>query len=162
MPEDVTPAGEEDLEEEADLELDDAEIDDAEIDTDEEFEDDVDLVEDEVDVPDDDLVVADDEEEVEAAPPAKPASEEDSEEDDLEEVDPDDVEADLDTILKDRIAAADDDEEDEEEPPDTDDRADGNRIQPRRPGEFVCRSCFLVKPHTQLADATLQLCADCV
>ena len=79
-------------------------------------------------------------------------------------LDPDDVEADLDTILKDRIAAAEDEEEDEEdEPADVEDRSgDGGKIQPRRPGEFVCQSCFLVKSPPQLADAKRMLCVDCV
>ena len=78
-----------------------------------------------------------------------------------EEADPDDVEADLDTILKDRIAAQpDEDEGDEDEQPEPDDRGDGTgRIQPKRPGEFVCQSCFLVKHPRQLADPrTRMLC----
>ena len=92
------------------------------------------------------------------------ADDEDEEEED-DDVDPDDVEADLDTILKDRIAAQPDDgeEEDDEEQPETDERGDGTgRIQPKRPGEFVCQSCFLVKHPSQLADADLMLCTDCV
>src|ERR687891_597684 len=89
----------------------------------------------------------------------------DEEDEDIEEVDLDDVEADLDTILKDRIAAQPDEaeEEDEEEQPEVDERGDGTgRIQPKRPGEFVCQSCFLVKHPSQLADADQMLCADCV
>jgi hypothetical protein len=120
---------------------------------------------------DDDLV--DDDEEAAAAPatpkPAKAApkarrGDDDEEEDDDEDVSDDDVEADLDTILKDRIAAQPDDDEDEEDgTPEPDERGDGaGRIQPRRPGEFVCQSCFLVKHPSQLADADNQLCADCV
>src|ERR687891_532413 len=105
--------------------------------------------------PDEELDVEDLEEEFVAEP------------EDLEEalVDPDDVEADLDTILKDRIAAQPDegDEEDEEEQPETDERGDGTgRIQPKRPGEFVCQSCFLVKHPSQLADPDQMLCTDCV
>jgi hypothetical protein len=124
---------------------------------------------------DDDEDVAEDDAEVEdvapvaAAPPAPPrtrrAREDDEEEDDDEDVSDDDVEADLDTILKDRIAAQPDDDEDDEEdgPPEPDDRSDGaGRIQPRRPGEFVCQSCFLVKHPSQLADADHMLCTDCV
>src|SRR5262249_33828506 len=88
----------------------------------------------------------------------------DEDDDDLEALDPDDVEAALDTILKDRIAAADEDDEDEdEEAADAEDRVDGsNRIVPKRPGEFVCQSCFLVKHPSQLADPKHQLCFDCV
>src|ERR687891_526426 len=55
------------------------------------------------------------------------------------------------------------DEEDEEEQPETDERGDGTgRIQPKRPGEFVCQSCFLVKHPSQLADPDQMLCTDCV
>jgi hypothetical protein len=90
------------------------------------------------------------------------ATEDDDDEEEDDE-DPDDVEEDLDTILKDRIAAADvEDVEDEDEVVDVDDRGDTNKIQPRRPGEFVCQSCFLLKPRSQLADNKRQLCLDCV
>jgi hypothetical protein len=86
------------------------------------------------------------------------------EEDEDEEDDPDDVEADLDTILKDRIAAADDEDEDEDEEvlEVVDASGDGTKILPRRPGEFLCQSCFLVKAPSQLADAKANLCVDCV
>lgn len=76
------------------------------------------------------------------SPPA-PKSDTDDEEDD--EADPDDVEADLDTILKDRIASGDDeDEEDEEEvaPPPTD--VTGERVAPKREDEWTCEGCFLI------------------
>jgi hypothetical protein len=83
---------------------------------------------------------ADDEEE---APPARSKREDDEEED---EADPDDVEADLDTILKDRIAAADDeDEEDEEvvpEPRTAGEVAEG--VTPKKANEFMCTGCFLL------------------
>lgn len=88
--------------------------------------------------------------------------EDDDDEDDDEE---DDVEADLDTILKDRIAAPPDEGEDEDEvvPAESEERGDGTgRIQPRKPGEFVCQSCFLVKHPSQLADPDNRFCADCV
>ena len=103
-------------------------------------------------------------EEEEAAPAtprrAVPAEEEDEDED---LVDPDDVEADLDTILKDRLVTAEEEADDEEEEVEVDDRGDPvDRIQPKRPGEFVCQSCFLVKHPSQMADAKRQLCADCV
>jgi Domain of unknown function (DUF4193) len=32
---------------------------------------------------------------------------------------------------------------------------------PRRPGEFLCSSCFLVLPRNQLADKERMLCRDC-
>jgi hypothetical protein len=152
------------LEEEIDEEL----IDDDEIDPDLVADDDDlvtdDLVADEL-TDDDDIAPVDDVIPGVVAEPApakvtKPASDDEDEDDD--ELDPDDVEEDLDQILKDRIAAAPDDEEDEEVP-DTEDRSEpGGRVQPKRPGEFVCQSCFLVKHPSQLADAEHMLCADCV
>jgi hypothetical protein len=169
----------------ADEEIEDKEFDEEDLDVEEDFAaepEDLDeaLVGDEVDVvADEEFEELDDEEEeedeveveLEPAPKAKATAtktrraddEEEEEEDD--DVDPDDVEADLDTILKDRIAAQPDDgeEEDDEEQPETDERGDGTgRIQPKRPGEFVCQSCFLVKHPSQLADPDLMLCADCV
>ena len=110
----------------------------------------------------DDLGDDDEEEAPIEEPRAKVTDDEEEDDDDL--VDPDDVEADLDTILKDRIAAAEEEEDDEEtEPTDAAARAgESGKIAPRRPGEFVCQSCFLVKSPAQLADAKAQLCVDCV
>ncbi len=84
---------------------------------------------------------------------------------DLEdEEDPTDVEDPLDVLLRERISSDledDDDLDDDDE--DEDDRTEGgSRIPSRRPGEFVCTSCFLVKAPSQLADATRILCRDCV
>ncbi len=151
-----------DLEEE---ELDADPVEDLDEDLDE---DDLEVALDDDDIVDDDVVVdvdiADDEdaEEPIEEPRAKVTDDEEDDDDDL--VDPDDVEADLDTILKDRIAAADEEEDDEEtEPTDAEDRAgETGKIAPRRPGEFVCQSCFLVKSPSQLANAKAQLCVDCV
>ncbi len=167
-PEDDMADDEEELDEDDEPDLDDADLDEADLEGDEEFDDD--LVDDEELVDEDvDRRVARTGEEptrrasaVAATRPTK-AGEEEGEEDDLEDVDPDDVEADLDTILKDRIAAADDEEDEEEdEVVDVDERGDTNKIQPRRPGEFVCQSCFLLKPRSQLADEKNQFCLDCV
>lgn len=112
---------------------------------------------------DTDQDVDEEEEEEEERPRPAPAPRDD-EDDDEDLVDPDDVEADLDTILKDRLVAADDEaDEDDEEELEVDDRGDPvDRIQPRRPGEFVCQSCFLVKHPGQLADPVKLLCLDCV
>ena len=65
-------------------------------------------------------------------------------------------------LLRERTAAAGlEDEEDEEAEPD--DRGEGGtKIVPRRPGEFLCSSCFLVLPRNQLADEAQMLCRDCV
>jgi hypothetical protein len=69
-------------------------------------------------------------------------------------------------ILKDRIAVEDEeeDEEEEEEVPDPEERAEGatTKVAPKRPDEFVCQSCFLVKHPSQLADSKKMLCRDCV
>lgn len=85
-----------------------------------------------------------------------------ADDDDDDEADPDDVEASLDDILKDRLVIE-DVEDDEEDTPDTEDRGEGaSAVVPKRPDEFVCQSCFLVKHPSQLADPKKQLCRDCV
>ena len=102
---------------------------------------------------------------VEAAPapvdaPERPAEE--SEDDDDDEPDEEDVEASLDVILKERLVVV-DDEPDDEEATDVEDRSEGSeRVLPKQPDEFVCRSCFLVKHPSQLADSKRMLCRDCV
>jgi hypothetical protein len=105
---------------------------------------------------------------VAVVPPEEVVKEEDEEDDVLdldEELHPDDVEAPLDALLQERTASAtleDDEDELEEEEGDADDRGDGpTRIVPRRPGEFLCSSCFLVLPRNQLADEERMLCRDC-
>jgi hypothetical protein len=96
--------------------------------------------------------------------PAKPAAAgEESEEDDEEEPDDEDVEASLDTILKERLVVEEVVEDDEDTPEPEDRTGDGvERVLPKQPGEFVCRSCFLVKHPNQLADRKKMLCRDCV
>ena len=100
--------------------------------------------------------------EVAAKAGTKPAAAEEAEEDDEEEPDDEDVEASLDTILKERLVV--EEEPDDEETPEPEDRSgDGvERVLPKQPGEFVCRSCFLVKHPNQLADRKKMLCRDCV
>lgn len=131
-----------------------------------------DLGDDEPDDLDDDLVevvgaedaIIDDVDAVEI-PVASPGAEvEDDDEDDDEDVDLDEVEAGLDVILKDRLVVEDEvEDEEEDEAPDTDERAEGSvKVLPKRPEEFVCQSCFLVKHPTQLADDRRMLCLDCV
>ena len=74
---------------------------------------------------------------------AAPRGEEEEDEDE-EMLSPDDVEADLDRILKDRLVTAEDedDDEDEDEP---DERGDpGDRLQPKRADEQLCPNCFLL------------------
>ena len=63
------------------------------------------------------------------------------EDDDEDLVDPDDVEADLDTILKDRLVAAEEEaDEDEEEVRSTSGRPRWHL--PNGRAKFVCQSCF--------------------
>jgi hypothetical protein len=156
----------------SDTEFEDAEDLDLVEDLDEEvLEDEVLGVEDDVD----DLVLLDDDLDVSPEIPVAvvtddPVVETPEEEDDDvvdldEELHPDDVEEPLDVLLQERTASAtlEDDEEDlEEDEGDADDRVDGpTRIVPRRPGEFLCSSCFLVLPRNQLADEERVLCRDC-
>ena len=97
-------------------------------------------------IEDDDETFADEEEDEADEDTAGPVrrsttSDEDDEDDDL--ITPDDVEADLDTILKDRLGAADEEGEDEDD--EVDDRVDpGDRLQPKRADEELCPRCFLL------------------
>ncbi len=124
-------------------------------------------------LPDDDDVAVDADEsgedeavdlsELDTKSAAKPtAAGEETEEEDEEEPDDEDVEASLDTILKERLVV--EEVEDDEETPELDERSgDGvERVLPKQPGEFVCRSCFLVKHPNQLADRKKMLCRDCI
>ena len=115
-----------------------------------------DLVDDEVDV----AVDGEDEElDPEAVAAAAKKKKEEDDEDELE-VDHD-VEATLDEILKERLVVVEEEEEDDE-PAEREDSGDSTKVPPKRPDEFVCQSCFLVKHPSQLADAKRMLCRDCV
>ncbi|HEY3724518.1 MAG TPA: DUF4193 family protein [Acidimicrobiia bacterium] len=145
-----------DIEEEADLADDDLVLDeDAEADDD---------VEELIDEP---LEVADVPAAVTTTAPAEETT--DDEEDDVvdleEELHPDDVEEPLDVLLHERTKAdrleeeANDLEDEDLEP---DEKGDAStRVVPRRDDEFLCRSCFLVKPMSQLARGEKDLCRDC-
>lgn len=152
---------------------DETDLAEAEEDFDEEFEDGDEPALEDVVVEDDEDLLADD------AKPAKKASGkaakasakssggDDDEEDEEDDFDADDVEEDLGEILKARLATAAENEDDDEEEGtaalDSEDRSNNaNRVRPKRPEEFVCQSCFLVKHPSQLADAKHQLCSDCV
>ena len=159
---------------------DDAELEDEDLD-DEDIAEDDDLVVEDIELDIDDDIAADDiegdaVEEAEVVEPvanvataAEPRADDDEEEDGLdldEELHPDDVEVPLDALLKERTAAAkleDDEEEVEEEEVEIDDRGGEGptKIMPRRPGEFLCSSCFLVLPRNQLVDEARMLCRDC-
>lgn len=73
----------------------------------------------------------------------------------------DEVEASLDVILAERLRG--DDPEDEELEEEEDDAPNqlATVIPVRQPDEFLCQSCFLLKPPGQLADRDHQLCRDC-
>lgn len=96
--------------------------------------------------------------------PVEEALEEELAEEDLEQ----DFEESLDVILQRTVVGehgferleeiAQEEAEAEEEPT----GVPSEQVAPRGVDEFVCRSCFLVKRRTQLADARQSLCADCV
>jgi hypothetical protein len=150
---------------------DEVEVDDLEVDLDEDalvdLDDDEPLDEDDiVEIDDDDDAVGDEVVEILTAAPAAVAavverSGDAEEEEEEEEPEDEDVEASLDVILKERLVVEDEPEDDEAT--DQEDRTEGNeRVLPKRPDEFVCRSCFLVKHPSQLADKKKMLCRDCV
>ncbi|MGI9053413.1 MAG: hypothetical protein ACR2HQ_12335 [Ilumatobacteraceae bacterium] len=104
------------------------------------------LVEEDVEVDDDEVVAedaADEDESAEATAARNKRRAGEEEDDDDEEVpSPDDVEADLDRILKDRLVTTEDEDDEDEEP---DDRAEtGDRLQPKRADEQLCPNCFLL------------------
>ena len=107
---------------------------------------------------DGDVAVDVDVEEPDAEPvPARPrakagAAAGDDEEEDDEEADPDDVEEDLDTILRDRIKAGTDDDEEEDEDLPVDVRTEGgDRVAPRAAEEHACPECFLLVRRSQFS-----------
>lgn len=118
----------------------------ADVDPDELDEEELEVEEDEFGGLDDEFAepAEDDAEEEDSDGPARksvPAAEDDDDDDMLA---PDDVEADLDTILKDRLVAADEDgdDDDDDEPEDKGEAAD--RLQPKRSDEQLCSNCFLL------------------
>ncbi len=96
-----------------------------------------------------------------AAAPADASPEAETDDDELLT---DEVEASLDVILAERLRGgeteADDEVELEDEEDDTPNQL-ATVIPVRRPEEFLCQSCFLLKPPGQLADRDHQLCRDC-
>ena len=168
MPKDLEPDAS--ALEDDDVVDDDAEVDDLEVDLDEDAL--VDLDDDDPLDDDDDIVEIDDDDEdavgdevveILTAAPAAVVERSGEADDDEEEEEPEDedVEASLDVILKERLVVEDEPEDDEAT--DQEDRTEGNeRVLPKQPDEFVCRSCFLVKHPSQLADKKKMLCRDCV
>ncbi len=77
-----------------------------------------------------------------------------------DEVDPDNLEADLNTILRDRIAAGDDIEDDDEaEEAETGQPAEMlGSVTPRRDDEWLCEGCFLLVSKSQLGSRNEPRC----
>ncbi len=71
--------------------------------------------------------------------------------DDDVDVDVEVVEEDLDTILRDRIAAGTDAEEEEEEVATEERTETGDRVSPRKPEEVSCPECFLLVRRSQFS-----------
>ena len=99
----------------------------------------------EIDLEGDDLT-DDDDENREIPAGARPASD-----DDDEDEDDDEVEADLDTILKERMSSADDDddEDDDDEDEGVITTAEGDRIPSKQEDEILCEGCFLLVKESQ-------------
>jgi hypothetical protein len=92
-----------------------------------------------------DLEEEDEDEEAEAEEPRPARRTDEAEEDEDEEADPDDVEADLDTILRERLASADEDDDEEDDDEGgliTDFAGESN--------EMVCPGCFLLIRESQI------------
>ncbi len=136
----------EDLEEELEVGIDD-DVDPVEVDPDELDEEDL-ADEPFVDIDDefadaDSVLDAEEEAEDTDGPVRRAVPTDDDDDDDM--LAPDDVEADLDTILKDRLVAVDSSDDDDEDLEETDDRGDSaDRLQPKRPDELMCPNCFLL------------------
>jgi Domain of unknown function (DUF4193) len=95
---------------------------------------------------------------------AAPADASPEAETDDDELLTDEVEASLDVILAERLRGGETEADDEVELDDEEDDAPNQLatvIPVRRPEEFLCQSCFLLKPPGQLADRDHQLCRDC-
>ena len=109
----------------------------------EEFPEDIEEEEDLEDAPLDDDDDDDDEDDESGPTPVADSSEDDDDED------PADVEADLDAILKDRIASGEDDEEEGGDPSTASKKeapvqGEEDSVEARRKSEVICPSCFLI------------------
>ncbi len=118
---------------------------------------------DEAEIEEDVEVIAEEEEEEEK---------EDVEEDEEVDYDVEEREPTLDEILKERSGIVEPEEVEEEEEEEEAEEDEENDSLTRRvllgekgeigEDEFVCKSCFLVKHKSQLADPRRQLCRDCI
>lgn len=103
------------------------------------------------------VVEEEDDDEPEASRPKARKVDDDEEEDDDDE-DPDDVEADLDAILRDRLAASEDDDDEEE----SDGSERSTSSAQRSVGqEVVCQSCFLLVNPSQVTRDPDPRCPHC-
>ena len=139
---DIPTEPDEDFEETEEVEIDAVELDEDELD--DELGDVIGEEDDLLVADDDDFVAVDEEEEDDdTTGPVRRVvtAEEEDEDDDI--VAPDDVEADLDTILKDRLVAEQDEDENEEDEPEEKGEA-ADRLQPKRADERLCPTCFLL------------------
>jgi hypothetical protein len=89
----------------------------------------------------------------------EPADEEVEEAEEVEGVE--DVEEALDVILATRFSGGHPDEFEEVDDDDIGLEGPADVVPLRRPDEFLCRACFLLKSMSQLADRSAQLCRDC-
>ncbi len=79
-----------------------------------------------------------------------------------DELHPDDVEASLDILLKEKTTSDRPEDEDLEDAESEADRVEGtNKVKPRGDDEFLCDTCFLVLPLGQLASGQKERCRDC-
>jgi hypothetical protein len=127
---------------EIEVEVDDVDPEELEAEIDDDLADD-----DEAFVVADDDFADDDEDDEDTAGPVRrsvPATVSEDEDEDEDLLAPDDVEADLDTILKDRLVSAEEANEDEEDDEPEDRSESGDRLQPKRADEQLCSSCFLL------------------
>ena len=70
---------------------------------------------------------------------------------------PSDVEADLDEILRDRIAAGDDEDDDEDDDPAADAKT-ASSVAPPRSDEWTCNQCFLIVSVGQFGSRANPVC----
>ncbi|MCY4423999.1 MAG: hypothetical protein OXC06_13135 [Acidimicrobiaceae bacterium] len=134
---------------------------DEDFDDDEDFDGEEDFDDDDEDLDDDEETVVDDDAEADLEDEDDDEDDDDvplpAEDDDDEDVHPSDVEADLEEILRDRIAASDDDEEDEEEEAPGPAKA-APSVAPPRSDEWTCNQCFLIVSMTQFGSRESPVC----
>ena len=96
----------------------------------------------------------------EETPPKRPAKRADATDGEFDdEVDPDNLEDDLNTILRDRIAASDDADDDGDGKADTGQPAEMlGTVTPRRNDEWLCEGCFLLVSRSQLGSRNNPRC----